>query len=143
MKKLFSVVAISFLLFGFTTNNALDGGRPLYATMSGSQEAPGPGDPDGSGWAVFYLNQGQGTISYELYVEDIEAPRAAHIHIAQPGSPGPVVVPLMAPVNGSSMGVAEVDPELIKAIRQNPGNYYVNVHNATYPAGAVRGQLTK
>jgi hypothetical protein len=143
MKKLFSVFTISFLLFGFTFRNASDGGRPLYATMTGSAEAPGPGDPDGSGWAVFYLNQGQGTISYELYAEDIETPRAAHIHIAQPGSPGPVVVPLNPPIGGSSMGVADVDRELIKAIRQNPGNYYVNVHNATHPSGAIRGQLSK
>lgn len=143
MKKFFSIVAISFLLFGFTSRNTMDGGRPLYATMTGSQEAPGPGDPDGSGWAEFRLNQGQGTISYELHVEDIATPRAAHIHIGNPGAPGPIVVHLMAPVNGMSMGVAEVDPELIKEIRQNPGNYYVNVHNATYPGGAVRGQLMK
>ncbi len=29
----------------------------------------------------------------------------------------------------------------IKAIRTHPGQYYVNVHTADYPAGAVRGQL--
>ena len=143
MKKLFFVLVVSFMFFGFTSKSVSNGGTPLYANMTGAQEAPGPGDPDGSGWAVFYLNQGQGTISYELYVEDIATPLAAHIHIAQPGSPGPVVVPLMAPTNGSSMGVAEVDRELIKAIRKNPENYYVNVHNAIYPPGAIRGQLTK
>jgi hypothetical protein len=35
-----------------------------------------------------------------------------------------------------------VDPELIKAIRQNPTAYYVNVHSRpNFPGGAVRGQL--
>ena len=87
--------------------------------------------------------KGQGTIEYELTVENIAPPTAAHIHIAPPGSPGPVVVPLTAPTDGSSSGVAQVDKELIKAIRKNPENYYVNVHNAVHPAGAVRGQLTK
>jgi len=29
----------------------------------------------------------------------------------------------------------------IKAIRTRPGQYYVNVHTADYPAGAARGQL--
>jgi hypothetical protein len=143
MRKLFTIIAVSFIVFGFSSIAPDYGGTPLYAAMSGANEAPGPGDPDGSGWAEFRLNQGQGTISYELHVEDIQAARAAHIHIGAPGAPGPIVVHLMAPTNGMSMGVEEVDPELIKMIRKNPGNYYVNVHNATYPAGAVRGQLMK
>ena len=33
--------------------------------------------------------------------------------------------------------------DLIKEIRQNPANYYVNVHNADFPDGAIRGQLSK
>jgi hypothetical protein len=54
-----------------------------------------------------------------------------------------VVVPLSPPTNGSSSGCASVDPDLIKEIRQNPKAFYVNVHNADYPAGALRGQLGK
>ena len=29
----------------------------------------------------------------------------------------------------------------ITAVESKPGAYYVNVHNAKYPNGAVRGQL--
>jgi hypothetical protein len=119
------------------------GGRPISVPMTGAEEAPGPGDPDGSGHASFSLNQGQGEICYTLTVEDIAPATAAHIHIAPPGVPGPVVVPLEAPTDGSSSGCASVSEELIKAIRQNPGAYYVNVHNAEFPGGAVRGQLSK
>jgi hypothetical protein len=32
---------------------------------------------------------------------------------------------------------------VVKDIVANPGNYYLNVHNAEFPPGAVRGQLSK
>lgn len=124
------------------TRLQVNSGRPLAAELSGMQE-PGGGDPDGTGYVELSLNQGQGTITYTLSVENIDAATAAHIHIGPAGVAGPVVVPLAAPSTGMSSGVIEVDPELIKAIRQNPENYYVNVHNPMYPAGAVRGQLSK
>jgi hypothetical protein len=37
----------------------------------------------------------------------------------------------------------EVDRELALAILKHPADYYVNVHNAEFPAGAARGQLSK
>jgi len=39
--------------------------------------------------------------------------------------------------------VSGVDEELIKAIRQDPGAYYVNIHSIVFAAGAIRGQLGK
>lgn len=120
------------------------GGAGLYATMIGAEEAPGPGDPDGSGTAVFTLNPGQQTVCFELAVENIEQATAAHIHIAPPGQPGIVVVPLTPPSDGTSSGCVEnVDRNLIKEILRNPGAYYVNVHNQSFPAGAIRGQLER
>jgi hypothetical protein len=120
-----------------------EGGRPISVEMTGAAEAPGPGDPDGSGTATFQLNQGQGEICFELTVSDIDPATASHIHIAPVGAPGPVVVPLTAPTSGSSSGCVAAAADLIKAIRQNPENYYVNVHNAAFPGGAVRAQLSK
>jgi len=115
-------------------------GRPLEAQLSGANEVPS-GDPDGSGWARLTLNQGQGTIDFEVYVENIGTIVGGHIHAAPAGSNGGVVVNLG--LQNSLVGSVEVDPELIKAIRQNPENYYVNVHTTEFPGGAVRGQLTK
>lgn len=121
------------------------GGRPLTAPLTGAAEAPGPGDPDGAGSAVITLNQGQGEVCWEISVSGITLPAtAAHIHAAPAGIPGPVVVPLSAPdASGFSSGCTSAHPGLIKAIRHDPAAYYVNVHNAEFPAGAVRGQLTK
>lgn len=121
-------------------------GRPFVITLTGAAERPGPGDPDGTGTAILRLNQGQGTISYEITVSNITLPATgAHIHVGGVNVPGPIVVHLGAPdATGHSSGEVAVDPELIKTIRQNPENYYVNVHTVPlYAAGAVRGQLSR
>lgn len=114
------------------------GGAPRVTTLSGAEEAPGPGDPDGSGFASIWLNHGQGTVCWEISFEGIEEPFAAHIHVAPAGVAGPVVVPL-SPIAG---GCTTAERDLIKAIIQNPEFYYVNVHNADFPGGAIRGQLS-
>lgn len=116
-------------------------GRPVTVSMTGPAERPGPGDPDGSGTARFWLNPGQERICYSLEVSGIAPATAAHIHVAGPDTPGPVVVPLAAPTDGTSSGCADVERELVLAILGDLGGYYVNVHNADFPAGAVRGQL--
>jgi hypothetical protein len=145
MKSKFSLLLVWVLLLALmiAVGSASAGGRPFSTTMTGAEEAPGPGDPDGSGTANFTLNQGQEEICFELNVTGIEPAAAAHIHIGDVGEPGPIVVGLTPPTDGSSSGCVSVDPDLIKAIRQNPEDYYVNVHNATFPAGALRGQLSK
>ena len=119
------------------------GGRPLSTIMTGAAEVPNPGDPDGSGTALITLNQGQGLVCWELTADGIAPATAAHIHRGAAGVPGPVVVPLSPPTSGSSSGCRSADPALIKEIRQHPENFYVNVHNADFPAGALRGQLSK
>jgi hypothetical protein len=125
-----------------TTALADDGGLRLQATLTGPAETP-DGDPDGSGTFVGTFNHGQGEVCYVLTVANIEPAAAAHIHVGPPETAGPVVIPLAAPTSGSSSGCVSADKDLIKAIQQNPDAYYVNVHNATYQPGAVRGQLSK
>jgi hypothetical protein len=123
-------------------DGAAQGGRPLSAELTGAAEVP-PANPDGSGFAMITLNQGQGMVCWELSVTDIAPATAAHIHRAPAGVNGPVVVPLSPPTDGFSSGCISADPELIKEIRQSPEEFYVNVHNADFPGGAVRGQLSK
>jgi hypothetical protein len=124
-----------------------EGGRPFTVQMNGHNEVnaagtPDQGDPDGTGTARLMLNEGQSRVCYEFTVHNIAAPAAAHIHRAPPTAPGPVVVPL--PPGSTLKGCTEnVSPALIKDIIQHPEDFYVNVHNADFPAGAIRGQLGK
>ena len=119
------------------------GGRPLTTTLTGAAERPGPGDPDGTGTATIRLNPGQGKVCFVLTASNIILPATgAHIHIAPVGSPGPIVVPLVAPdATGVSGGCVSAPRDLIMAILLDPSAYYVNIHTTDFPAGAIRGQL--
>lgn len=149
MKILIPVaIAAIALLIPVSAASADDGGRPITVQMTGAAERPLPpvgpgGDPDGTGTATFRVNPGQGEVCYTLTVANIAPATAAHIHRAPPTDPGPIVVHLNAPTNGSSSGCATVSRALAKELIQTPEAFYVNVHNTTYPAGAVRGQLGK
>lgn len=134
-------VLVGALLAASAMTVAATGGRPHSTSLSGAEEAPGPGDPDGTGWARITVNPGLGKICYWLEVSGIDPAAAAHIHIGDVGVAGPVVVGLAAPTSGSSSGCADVERDLAMAILKDPTAYYVNVHNAAYPGGAVRGQL--
>ena len=112
----------------------------LQTELSGEEEVPGPGDPDGSGSATVIVIPPD-TICYTLTAEGIEPATAAHIHQGGPGEAGPVVLPLEPPTSGVSGGCTEADPELVSGLQENPDEYYVNVHNEEYPEGAIRGQL--
>lgn len=109
------------------------------AQLTGAAEAPGPGDADGSGFAVVTIDGT--TVRYIVWTQNIGIATAAHIHIGSSGVPGAVVVPL--DVNSLSSGTTTISQQLANEINANPSGYYVNVHNAEFPSGAVRGQLAR
>ena len=114
----------------------------LAAELTGASEVPGPGDPDGQGFAVIQVQPGAGMVCWFYQVHFIGTPTAAHIHAGAVGVAGDVVIPLGLPGRfGFAFGCGTASFSLLSAISLNPGSFYVNVHNATYPAGAVRGQL--
>lgn len=116
-------------------------GESYSTALVGSQEVPGPGDPDGTGTAKITADATTNTICFDLTVQNIETASAAHIHRGARGVDGPVVLTLDTPVDGSIKGCADVEKSLAASIIGNPSNFYVNVHNSRYPKGAIRGQL--
>jgi hypothetical protein len=131
------IIIILLTVLALTSIAAAGSGAPRVTTLSGAEEVP-PADPDGTGFATIKLNVGPGMVCWEISFEGIDAPFAAHIHAAPVGVNGPVVVPL-SPIAG---GCTSADPALIQAIIDFPERYYVNVHNASFPGGAIRGQLS-
>jgi hypothetical protein len=134
-------IAVAALVAALTPTIAAGGGAgttELYATMKGGNEVP-KGDPKASGTAEIKLT---GTkVCWEFKLKGVKGPSAAHIHKGGAGKAGPVVVPFGTKFKRT--GCTTASNAIVKAILSRPGGYYVNVHTAKYPAGAVRGQLSK
>jgi hypothetical protein len=117
--------------------------KPLITGMNGQVETP-KGDPDGVGAAsVVFISPTK--LCYTLVVNKIDKPAAAHIHKGAPGVAGDVVVAftkLPATGNGGTAGACvTAQASVISQIKANPKGFYVNVHTAAFPGGAIRGQL--
>ena len=141
MRRILTLAGVAALALVMTTTPAYASGRPLDATLTGAAEIPGPGDGDGGGTAELTVNPGLGEICYTLTVTGVAPIAAAHIHRGSVTQSGGVVVPLDPPTTGTVSACEEVDRALAKEILQTPEAFYVNVHNADFPGGALRGQL--
>lgn len=146
--RLIAAVAGFALLIPITPAHAAVVTREAALT-GGATEVPDPGDPDGSGAAQVTIDVRNEKVCFTLVVLDITLPAAAaHIHEGVAGVAGDIVVTLKAPVEiaGTGIGVSkgcvrDLAKPLLRDIRSNPGEYYVNVHTTDFPGGAVRGQL--
>ena len=115
---------------------ALAAKATLVSTLNGASETGG-GDADGSGSLTADVDADSGDFCFTLTVSKIAKATMAHIHSGAAGTNGPPVIT----IDVATDECVAVDPEVLKAIVAAPANYYVNVHNAEFPAGAIRGQL--
>lgn len=128
--------------------------------MTGGNETP-PRPSLAQGQLTLRLQVGGTAADYKLLVANIEDVTQAHIHLAPPGVPGPVIVwlyPAAPPAQllpgrfdgvlaeGAITDAQVVGPlagqglaGLVAAIRA--GNAYANVHTVAFPPGEIRGQL--
>lgn len=142
MKSLIIVAGAALLLLGACATRPGNQRATLSVTLNGIQEVPGPGDTDGSGTAEIRVNPAEGQVCWDLYVRQIDAATAAHIHRGAAGLAGPPVITLATPAaDGHSRGCVTVDMAQARDIALQAHQYYVNVHTAPHPAGAIRGQL--
>jgi len=129
-------------------------GNAFFAVLLGGNEVnaagqANQGDPNGFGTATVIVQKTPDTatemVCFGIAVQGIDTPTAAHIHSNKAGANGSIAVFLAAP-NGGNPGTASacadnVPNSTVSAIRNAPANFYVNVHTADKPGGALRGQL--
>jgi hypothetical protein len=145
----FGLLAVVGLTLGLTVPVGAQraGDRAVFAVLTGAKEVDaqgqrGTGDPNGRG--SFSATFDGRELCYGIQVKNINDPVAAHIHRGRRSVAGPVVQPLEHPEAGdpgSSTECVDLSASLARQIKSNPGRFYVNVHTADFPNGAVRGQL--
>ena len=131
--------ALAALVLGLVPALALAGTTSttkLAAKLAGKSEVP-KGAPGGSGTATITITGSK--VCWKFTFSGIGKPLAAHINKAPQGRAGPILVPL----GGAFKTVGCTTSALANAIAAKPGAYYVNIHTAKFPAGAIRGQLAK
>ncbi|MGA9883148.1 MAG: CHRD domain-containing protein [Candidatus Acidiferrales bacterium] len=157
VRKLAFLVAFLVLFIPLMAANAA---TTFHATLSGNNQSPAIDTP-AHGTATFTLSKSGKSLSFRLYVADIENVSMAHIHIGEAGKEGPVAVwlypsrpparvkkgkftgnlasgvitaaRLQGPMKGKTIS------DLVQEIKN--GDAYVNVHTVAHPAGEIRGQI--
>ena len=113
-----------------------------HAELTGAKEVGG-GDADGSGTAEISVSDRLNQVCWDIKdVRNIGVVTGAHIHKGGVGVNGPVVVMLTKSNEGTWKGCADRGSEWTQdMIKANYSGFYVNLHTAEYPNGAIRGQL--
>ena len=113
--------------------------------LKGKNEVPGPGDPNGKGEFAATIKPAKRKLCFTLELAKLDGAMAGHIHKGATDVAGPVKVTLFDQEIGGTGNyegcVKKIKGKLLKRIAANPEKFYVNVHNAKYPDGAIRGQL--
>jgi CHRD domain len=116
----------------------------FHATLNGSQEVP-PHATTARGDATVLLDDVALTITCNLSFTGLSAPAtAAHIH--EPANPGTNAA-LVFPFSGVPAATSGSMPQQTFAITAGQiadlraGRFYINIHDAVFPGGEIRGQL--
>ncbi len=142
------LVPVALLASVSIAQDPSEGGRRFTTELTGEAEVngagvPNRGDLDGTGTARIAINPGQERVCFDVEVANIVAPARGHIHRAPAGRNGPIVVTFFE-VDGVLLNhCVDTTRALAMEIIKNPQEFYVNIHNAEFPGGALRGQLAK
>jgi CHRD domain. len=137
--RAFKIMALVGLAVLFGAPPAQAKTASYTATLSPDEEVPTKGPAGASGTAKVDINTDTNQVCYELTPSGLsEPPSAGHIHTGAKGASGPVYIDFAVPTNGLKNCVTS-EAAKVSAVTANPSGYYVNIHTASYAAGAIRG----
>ena len=156
-----STLIAALAIFTSAKDASASGAVTFFAVLNGQSECTGnpptchQGDLNGFGAATILLVPGAAPkVCFGIVTDNLtQNITVAHIHTGGTGTTGGIIITLSptgpaAPGDPRGWGGCASAPEVttpkINAIKNNPQNYYVNVHTGGaggFPAGAIRGQL--
>ena len=101
----------------------------------------GAANVNGSGVFKFRVNKQERQLCYELSTSNLSAATAATVTLGDTASNATVIISLDPPRNGHSQGCVSSEADILADIAAHGSRYYVNVMNAEFPNGAIRGEL--
>ena len=145
-----SVIAI--VMLSLAAGVAASNSNRLRADLLGTNEVP-VADLDGRGKASVRLDVEGGEVCFDVSFKEVERQTAGTFTVAATGA---IVVPffdlqntprdprhdVLERTNGLR-GCVDGDPTILAAIKASPSDYYVNLHNARFPGGFVRGDAPR
>ncbi len=139
------LVIVALVAAGFAHAPSASAAKSLSATLSGANEVPsGSGDPNGTGAASFVLKKKKRKLCWTITYDKIDAPTAGHIHTGGPTAEGGIFVLLFSgTIQSGASDCVRISKSVANDLLEDTANrFYVNAHNAAFPDGAIRGQLT-
>jgi hypothetical protein len=147
-----SIIAV--LLLSIAAGVAASNSNRLRAELRGTNEVAALVDFDSRGRASVRIDVDDGEVCFEVSFDRGGTPNRGHIHVGEEGVNGGIVVTFFELVGLPAdprndqlerrqrlSDCVDADPAVLADIVENPSGYYVNLHNARFPGGFVRGQL--
>ncbi len=146
-----------FVRVSFQASPAVTDFQLFQARIAGFNEVPVV-QTDAFGLASAILLEGGTRLVVIVQTLGLEDLVAGHLHMALPGSNGPVVANLLMepanPMGGADLFLAEINTgDLLGPLADFPldelmhrmdlGRIYVNLHSSAHPNGEIRGQLLR
>src|SRR5271155_3541467 len=144
-----AIVALAFAGCGSSTNQAATTSAPSSAVP------PAPpsefhvhlagykgGSPNGSALAVISTNPPKGEFCWMFsQLKNVTAPTVARVYQNFPGATGAHGFKLGSAYTSS--GCTQLHTDVLEEMgEKRPGHFYVSIHDAQFPEGAVHGPLT-
>jgi hypothetical protein len=146
-----AMLASTALAGGAAAQRPADPGMKTYtisltgqAEVSTEKPTGGAGDLDASGSVTLKINPGKKQVCYDFDdLTGLATLAAAHIHQAPALQNGPIFIGLFTGSDGKLEDCVAATSAQLAQIVAKPSNFYVNVHTSEFPAGAIRGQLSR